>query len=253
MALPIQARHCRGIPRRQESCAAPQRLAGLSIEERRKPQTGTMKLTLGGAQARGESTNRRQPGPVNTCGCSSIPRPAIICSSINLDSHRHSWKRSGHRSRKTAAWSSSAHQKAWDSPACNTAFFAATTPSFNTFKPWNAILKKTSKESPKTNFQPMPSLREEYKSVDWVISQEPNVIMVNKVEDSRSAVDLINYCKEGRRVYISMRAFSTFDALNQWRKLVGDDSLAVESLQMIINGRSDPEVVQQLQGRLKPL
>jgi type II secretory ATPase GspE/PulE/Tfp pilus assembly ATPase PilB-like protein len=38
-------------------------------------------------------------------------------------------------------------------------------------------------------------------------------------------------------VYIGMRAASSFEALEQWRKLVGDDSLAVENLKMIVNGR----------------
>jgi len=34
-----------------------------------------------------------------------------------------------------------------------------------------------------------------------------------------------------------MRALSTFDALDQWRKLIGDDALAAEQLRMVINGR----------------
>jgi type II secretory ATPase GspE/PulE/Tfp pilus assembly ATPase PilB-like protein len=34
-----------------------------------------------------------------------------------------------------------------------------------------------------------------------------------------------------------MRAASTFDALDQWRKLVGDDRLATEALKLVINGR----------------
>ena len=34
-----------------------------------------------------------------------------------------------------------------------------------------------------------------------------------------------------------MQAASTFDALAAWRKLVGDDKVAVENLRLIINGR----------------
>jgi type II secretory ATPase GspE/PulE/Tfp pilus assembly ATPase PilB-like protein len=78
---------------------------------------------------------------------------------------------------------------------------------------------------------------EEYKMVDWVISQEPDGIFINKIEDPRSAVDLIGYAKNGKRVYVAMRAASTFEALTQWRKLVADDNLAVEALEMVINGR----------------
>jgi general secretion pathway protein E len=78
---------------------------------------------------------------------------------------------------------------------------------------------------------------EEYKSIDWVISQDPDVIFVNKIEDPRAAVDLINYSKNGKRVYVALRAASTFEALTQWRKLVADDNLAVEALKMVINAR----------------
>jgi type II secretory ATPase GspE/PulE/Tfp pilus assembly ATPase PilB-like protein len=78
---------------------------------------------------------------------------------------------------------------------------------------------------------------EEAKSVDWVISQEPDVILLNVVEDPRSALELIKYAKGGKRVYVGMRAASTFEALNQWRKLVGDDAMAVGSVAMAINGR----------------
>jgi general secretion pathway protein E len=78
---------------------------------------------------------------------------------------------------------------------------------------------------------------EEYKQVDWVISQDPTAIFVNKLEDPRSAADLVNYAKSGKRVYVALRAASTFEALTQWRKIVADDTLAVDVLKMVINGR----------------
>ena len=80
---------------------------------------------------------------------------------------------------------------------------------------------------------------EEFKSVDWVISQQPDVILVNKIEDPRSATELIKYSKHegGRRIYVGIRATSTFEALEQWRKMVGDDTIALETLKLVINGR----------------
>jgi type IV pilus assembly protein PilB len=80
---------------------------------------------------------------------------------------------------------------------------------------------------------------DEYKMTDWVISQEPNAILMNKLDDPRTATALIKYAKSegGHRVYVGMRAASSFEALDQWRKLIGDDSLAVESLKMVVNGR----------------
>src|SRR5439155_23241194 len=64
--------------------------------------------------------------------------------------------------------------------------------------------------------QPAPG--EEVKTVSWTISQEPDVIMISNVADPKSAVQLAKFAStEGRRVYIGMRANSTFDALAVWR------------------------------------
>jgi general secretion pathway protein E len=78
---------------------------------------------------------------------------------------------------------------------------------------------------------------EELKTVQWIISQEPDIIMDSKVEDAKVAAALNKFGGEGRRVYVGMRANNTFDALNAWRKLIGDDAGAVQNLRMIINGR----------------
>jgi type II secretory ATPase GspE/PulE/Tfp pilus assembly ATPase PilB-like protein len=78
---------------------------------------------------------------------------------------------------------------------------------------------------------------EEYKQASWVISQEPEVVMISRVDDSRTATDLIRYATDNRRVYVGMPANSTFEALAAWRKLVGDDRLAVQNLKLIVNQR----------------
>jgi type II secretory ATPase GspE/PulE/Tfp pilus assembly ATPase PilB-like protein len=78
---------------------------------------------------------------------------------------------------------------------------------------------------------------EEAKSVSWVVSQEPDVIMITSIEDTNSARDLVNFATGNRKSYICLRAGSTFDAIRQWRKLVGDDALAMKNLSMAISGR----------------
>ncbi len=78
---------------------------------------------------------------------------------------------------------------------------------------------------------------EESKQVNWIISQQPDVVLLAKPESPKSVTQLIATAKEGRRVYISFNASSTFEALTMFRKLVGDDALAVSQLQLIINGR----------------
>jgi type II secretory ATPase GspE/PulE/Tfp pilus assembly ATPase PilB-like protein len=78
---------------------------------------------------------------------------------------------------------------------------------------------------------------EEAKLADWVCSQEPDVVAITGVEDPRSVASLIRFGATGRRVYVGLRAGSTFEALSQWRKLVGDDSVAMKELKFIVSGR----------------
>src|SRR5205814_10704061 len=78
---------------------------------------------------------------------------------------------------------------------------------------------------------------DEYKQVSWVASQEPDMLLVSLVESPKTAQELIKYAESNRRVYVGLRAGSTFQALDQWRKLVGDDAKAVKHLRMVISAR----------------
>jgi general secretion pathway protein E len=78
---------------------------------------------------------------------------------------------------------------------------------------------------------------EEEKLANWVCSQEPDVVAITDVEDPRTVATLMKFAAGGRRVYVGLRAGSTFDALTHWRKLVGDDAAAMKDLQFIISGR----------------
>jgi len=77
---------------------------------------------------------------------------------------------------------------------------------------------------------------EEQQKVAWVTSQEPDVLMVSEVQDPQSAADIVKFSKE-KRAYVGMRAASVLDALTAWRKLVGNDELAMKNLTMVINSR----------------
>ncbi len=78
---------------------------------------------------------------------------------------------------------------------------------------------------------------DEIKQVEWVSSQIPDVLLVDEITNPQSARELVKFAREGRRVYLGMRAGTTFEALDQWRKLVGDDKAATDYLRMIIAGR----------------
>jgi general secretion pathway protein E len=81
------------------------------------------------------------------------------------------------------------------------------------------------------------TVEEEAKLANWIISQQPDVVLVSKPESPKTAAEFIKAAKEGKRIYFSFNAASTFEALSAWKKLVGDDKLAVSQLQMIICGR----------------
>jgi type II secretory ATPase GspE/PulE/Tfp pilus assembly ATPase PilB-like protein len=78
---------------------------------------------------------------------------------------------------------------------------------------------------------------EETKMVLWIISQQPNVLLVSKPESPATAAALVDAATGERRIYVALNASSAFEALNVWQKLVGDDKLAVKRLQLVINGR----------------
>lgn len=78
---------------------------------------------------------------------------------------------------------------------------------------------------------------EEVKTVDWVASQLPDILMAGGIETPQAAQALINFARDGRRAYVGVRAGGALEAIDAWRKLVGDDQLALGNLHLVIAGR----------------
>jgi type II secretory ATPase GspE/PulE/Tfp pilus assembly ATPase PilB-like protein len=78
---------------------------------------------------------------------------------------------------------------------------------------------------------------EELKQVKWVVSQEPDVIMMTSLEEPASAKEIIKHADAGRKAYVAVRANSALEAINVWRKWVGDDARAVRYLIMAVSGK----------------
>jgi general secretion pathway protein E len=78
---------------------------------------------------------------------------------------------------------------------------------------------------------------EEVKTVDWVASQLPDILMAGGIETPQAAQALINFARDGRRAYVGIRAGGALEAIEAWRKLVGDDEAAIKSLHLVIAGR----------------
>ena len=83
------------------------------------------------------------------------------------------------------------------------------------------------------------SAQEELKQVNWVTSQQPEITMIDEVINPQSARTLLTYAgdAEGKRVYVGTRAGSVFEAIENWRKLVGDDLMALKTVGMVVSGR----------------
>ncbi len=71
-----------------------------------------------------------------------------------------------------------------------------------------------------------------------MVSQQPDIILIDEVINPASAKSLAGFAAEGKRVYVGMRSASTFDAVGEWRKLVGDDETAMGPLRMAMSGRT---------------
>jgi type II secretory ATPase GspE/PulE/Tfp pilus assembly ATPase PilB-like protein len=62
--------------------------------------------------------------------------------------------------------------------------------------------------------------------------------MMSNITDPKSAIQLAKFAAgENRRVYVGVRASSTFEALGVWRKLLNDDRLAMKDLRAVITGK----------------
>ena len=212
-------------------------LAAMDVEDRRKPQTGTMRLMLDG---------EKHEVKVQTAGST-----AGEYMRLTIDpKKRHELKldQLGFNERQLPLIQENIKANNGVVLLSAPKAMGLTSLEYGMLRGHDAFLQhiQTIEREPEQDLDGITQNRlagnatpaEEYKMTDWVISQEPDVILINKVEDSRSAVDLIKYSKSsGKRVYIALRALSTFEALDQWRKLIGDDQLAMEVLELVINGR----------------
>lgn len=211
-------------------------IAGMDVEDRRKPQEGALKATVGGV---------KRELKIKTAGNTSGEFMRLL---VDVKK-RHAFPLD------KLGFSDSQLEKVKESIKSNTGVVLLSTPKgmgltslqYGILRGHDAFLQhiQTIEREPEEDLEGITQNKltanapatEEAKTVDWVISQEPDVILINKIENPQSALELIKFAQQGKRVYVSMRSANVFDALTQWRKLVGDDSLAVEALAMAINGR----------------
>jgi type II secretory ATPase GspE/PulE/Tfp pilus assembly ATPase PilB-like protein len=216
-------------------------LAKLNVDEKRKPQTGTTKVQLDG---------KKREMEVTTAGSSAGESVKILIDPKKR--HALRLEQLGMRPEQM--------QIIRDSIASNEGIVLVAAPRqqgmtsmlYALLRSHDAFVQhiQTVERSPdqdlegitQTKMAPNATPDDEAKQVSWTISQEPDVIMMNQIDDPGTARQLIDFVgsadpEKPRRVYVGIRAGNTFDALAIWRKYVGDDALALKRVSLVIAGR----------------
>ena len=210
--------------------------AGLDVNERRKPQKGIFRIQL---------ENKRTDVELETAGKAAGEWMVLLTDPRN----RHNLKLDN------VGLSAEQMQTVQQSIADNSGLVLVAAPKgqgltslmYAIIRKHDAFLQHihTIEREPTDDLEgitqnklpAMPSPAEEFQMVSWVTSQEPDVLVVTAVDDPKTAMEMVRFAENGRRVYVGMRANSSFEALTQWRRLVGDDRAATKSLTMVITGR----------------
>jgi type II secretory ATPase GspE/PulE/Tfp pilus assembly ATPase PilB-like protein len=210
--------------------------AGLSVAEVRKPQTGTFKVTLNG---------KKRDIKAQTAGTRAGEYLRMMIdfkkkSDISLASMGLSERQSGFIKEIIADKAGIVIISAPKGQGLTSALYAIVKAHDVFIEHIQTIERDSDDGIDGATLNRLPANTpsdEEAKKVEWVISQEPDVIAIAPIESPQSAQELIEYAKSGRRVYVGMRAASTFEAVETWRKLVGDDTLAMSQLRLVTNSR----------------
>jgi type II secretory ATPase GspE/PulE/Tfp pilus assembly ATPase PilB-like protein len=212
--------------------------AGMDVEDRRKPQSGKMKVAVG---------KDRHELDVATAGSKDGESLRI---GIDTKKHlSHKLNDLGFAKEQLDAIAANIQQNTGIMLACAPRQQGLTTLLYCLVRSHDAFVQhiQSIERVPREELEGITQVKlgsnaaaaDEQRQVEWVVSQQPDGILIDEVVHPQSARQLVDYASgaEARRVYVGMRAGSTFDALENWRRLVGDDGATAAGLSMIICGR----------------
>lgn len=213
-------------------------LAGLNIEEKRKPQSGSMKVQLDGKRRELEvSTAGSSAGEFLKIQMEMKKRHSLKLDQLGFSTEQLQLVNDAIQDPKGIVLVTSPRGQGL------TSMLYALLRSHDAFVQHIQTIERVADQDvegvTQNKLAANAPAAEEAKLVGWISSQEPDVLMINQMEDPGTPREMIAFAGHGngKRIYIGMRAGSTFDALAMWRKLVGDDKLAVEKVNMVISGR----------------
>ena len=212
-------------------------LTGLSLEERRRPQTAVF-ITR-------DADNNQVHWTANTSGTTSGER---LCLQVNL---QDCWKMPldhlGMTSEQLTALraalqgneglfivSAPAHMGRTMTLYSLVSGNDAYTTSINTFE----INPRADFESVTvTRFDPAAVNASYSKALQSVMLKDPHILMVAQCPDATTAELIAKYSREDHRVYMGLRSNDAITALELWRKVLPDNQMAAASLRVIIAQR----------------
>ncbi len=224
---------------RDEAAAAVtylKKLAGLDAAEVRKPQTGKMKITYGGKKHDTEVTSAGSTaGESITIGIDVKLRHNLKLEELGMTDDQFTAVIDMVQDNSGIVLLSAPKGQ-----GLNTLMYAVLRKHDAFLSHIQTIERDAPADLEGIKQNPLPanaSGSDEAKLADWVCSQEPDVVAITEAQDPRTVASLMRFAASGRRVYVGLRAGSTFDALTQWRKLCGDDAAAMKELKFVVSGR----------------
>lgn len=210
--------------------------AGLDVADKRKPQTGIMKTVLAGV---------RRDVEVTTAGSTAGESMRLTVDPKKRFDHKIDTM--GFTPAQLEAIRAYIADPRGIVLLCAPREQGLTTMLYAVVRAHDAFVShiQTIEHSPKETLEgitqnklaPSDTPAEELKQVQWVASQQPDILMIDEIANPASAAELCRFAMEGRRVYVGMRSPSAFEAMAAWCKLVGDVHAAVAPLVMVVAGR----------------
>ena len=209
--------------------------ANLNIEDRRKPQSGTIKSNFEGQKREIKiQTAGTTAGEYARLFIDPKKRHDFTIDTIGFtDAQKKLLKESVAENTGVVLLSV---PKGQGLTSLSYAVLKCTTRSFSSFKPSSDFRKRIWKGSRRTSSRLMQ--RPPKKQSRWIGSsaRSRKFYWWTRLKTPRPRQRSWRQASRGN-AFTSACAGSTFEALDQWRRLVGDNRLATESLKMVISGR----------------
>ncbi|MCL2648351.1 MAG: Flp pilus assembly complex ATPase component TadA [Phycisphaerales bacterium] len=216
-------------------------MSGLSVEERRRPQTGKLKtrdasgvITTWTVRSSGSTAGERLTIAANEQGRWNMKMDALGLTSDQL------------KDVKTVTADTQgivlvASPKGHGQTSILYAFMRQHDAFMNSLSLFETDPKAEIEGATTVKFEGRGSDQTYAKALQSLFLKDPNVVLVSQVGDSQTADTISRFVGEesahGRRVYVALTAKDAMNALQQWVSLNTDKAASIDSLRMVVAGR----------------